>query len=58
LGRRATRGRKRGYAAAKNIFHYWFHTGEAHAVRQMLGHGNLPQFVGNMESVFYRPGEM
>jgi hypothetical protein len=39
----------------RNIYHYWFHTGEAHAVRQMLGHTDLPQFVGGMESAAYRP---
>ncbi len=47
-----------GTLLQRNTFHYWFHTGEAHAVRQMLGHTNLPQFVGNMESVFYHPGEI
>jgi uncharacterized damage-inducible protein DinB len=36
-------------------YHYWFHTGEAHAVRQQLGHADLPQFVGNMETAVYRP---
>jgi len=40
-----------GTTLLRNIFHYWFHTGEAHAVRQMLGHTDLPQFVGNMSSV-------
>jgi hypothetical protein len=39
----------------RNIYHYWFHTGEAHAVRQMLGHPDLPQFVGDMSAAFYRP---
>jgi hypothetical protein len=39
----------------RNIYHYWFHTGEAHAVRQMLGHPDLPQFVGDMSSAVYRP---
>ena len=34
-------------------YHYWFHTGEAHAVRQQLGHPDLPQFVGNMSTVVY-----
>jgi uncharacterized damage-inducible protein DinB len=38
----------------RNIFHYWFHTGEAHAIRQMLGHGELPQFVGEMSQALYR----
>jgi hypothetical protein len=38
----------------RNIYHYWFHTGEAHAIRQMLGHGDLPQFVGDMAAAVYR----
>jgi uncharacterized damage-inducible protein DinB len=37
----------------RNIYHYWFHTGEAHAVRQMLGHKKLPQFVGDMSQANY-----
>ena len=32
----------------RNVYHYWFHTGEAHAVRQSLGHQGLPEFVGDM----------
>lgn len=28
------------------IYHYWFHIGEATAVRQILGHTDLPEFVG------------
>lgn len=28
------------------LYHYWFHIGEAYAVRQMLGHTDLPEFVG------------
>lgn len=43
-----------GTLLQRNIFHYWFHTGEAHAMRQMLGHKNLPDFVGDMELVAYR----
>jgi hypothetical protein len=39
----------------RNIYHYWFHTGEAHAIRQVSGHTNLPDFVGNMEGFFYQP---
>jgi len=31
------------------IYHYWFHIGEIHAVRQQLGHEQLPDFVGDME---------
>lgn len=41
----------------RNIYHYWFHTGEAHAVRQMLGHINLPDFVGDMSQANYSPEE-
>ena len=37
------------------IYHYWFHTGEAAAVRQVLGHENLPDFVGDMDAAAYRP---
>jgi hypothetical protein len=29
--------------------------GEAHAIRQMLGHQNLPEFVGDMSQALYRP---
>ena len=43
-----------GTLLLRNLFHYWFHTGEAHAIRQMLGHPNLPQFVGDMSQVRYR----
>ena len=44
-----------GTLLMRNIYHYWYHTGEAHAIRQMLGHGELPQFVGDMTKAFYRP---
>lgn len=37
-----------GTGLQRNIYHYWFHIGEAQAVRQMLGHTDLPQFVGDM----------
>ena len=43
-----------GTLLLRNIYHYWFHIGEAHAIRQMLGHPNLPQFVGDMEMVEYQ----
>ncbi len=44
-----------GTMLLRNIYHYWFHIGEAHAVRQQLGHTDLPQFVGGMETAVYRP---
>ncbi len=37
-----------GTLLMRNIFHYWFHIGEAHAIRQMLGHEDLPQFIGDL----------
>src|SRR5690606_29201558 len=27
-------------------YHYWYHTGESQAIRQLLGHSRLPGFVG------------
>ncbi len=44
-----------GTMLLRNIYHYWYHTGEAHAIRDMLGHGPLPQFVGDMSQASYRP---
>jgi len=44
-----------GTLLMRNIFHYWFHLGEAHAIRQLLGHKSLPQFVGDMETAVYYP---
>jgi DinB family protein len=31
-------------------YHYWSHIGEASAVRQILGHRRLAQFVGDIDS--------
>ncbi len=42
-----------GTSLLRNIYHYWFHLGEAHAIRQMLGHRDLPEFVGDMSAVRY-----
>jgi hypothetical protein len=44
-----------GTMLLRNTYHYWFHCGEAHAIRQMLGHPDLPQFVGDMSEALYRP---
>jgi len=44
-----------GTMLLRNIHHYWFHIGEAYAIRQMLGHKDLPEFVGDMSSAGYRP---
>jgi hypothetical protein len=38
------------------IYHYWYHNGENLAIRQNLGHTNLPQFVGDIDNEApYRP---
>lgn len=31
------------------IYHYWYHIGEIMAIRQQLGHPNLPDFVGDLD---------
>jgi uncharacterized damage-inducible protein DinB len=38
-----------GSVLQRMIYHYWYHSGENLAIRQMLGHTNLPQFVGNID---------
>jgi hypothetical protein len=30
-------------------YHYWFHIGEILAIRQILGHPKLPEYVGPVE---------
>ncbi len=42
-----------GTMLMRNIYHYWFHIGEAYAIRQLLGHNNLPEFVGDMAKAIY-----
>jgi hypothetical protein len=42
-----------GTLLMRNIYHYWYHTGESMATRQMLGHINLPEFVGDMNSAAF-----
>lgn len=37
-----------GTMLLRTTYHYWFHNGEAQAVRQLLGHTALPEFVGNI----------
>ncbi len=32
----------------RNTYHYWYHLGESQAIRQLLGHEKLGQFVGNI----------
>ncbi len=35
-----------GTMLRRTTYHYWYHTGESQAIRQLLGHTNLPIFVG------------
>ena len=45
-----------GTMLQRTIFHYWYHIGESQAVRQLLGHTNLPEFVGDIGvEAPYRP---
>jgi uncharacterized damage-inducible protein DinB len=44
-----------GTLLMRNIYHYWYHTGEASSIRQMLGHANVPEFVGDFGAALYKP---
>jgi hypothetical protein len=58
LGPLAGAGPRRsvGDAIRRVTYHYWFHIGEILAIRQILGHPNRPEFVGNIERLAtYRP---
>ena len=37
----------KGTLISRVIYHYWYHTGEMQAVRQLLGHKDLPDFVSD-----------
>jgi hypothetical protein len=40
----------------RTTYHYWYHLGEAMAVRQILGHTDLAEFVGDIDGLApYRP---
>ncbi len=49
-------GQSIGSALRRTMYHYWYHTGEVQAIRQILGHANLPEYVGDIEvQAPYRP---
>jgi hypothetical protein len=49
-------GQTRGSALRRITYHYWYHLGEIQAIRQMLGHKNLPDYVGDIDTEApYRP---
>lgn len=48
--------RRMGDALLRVIYHYWFHTGEILAIRQLLEHARRPEFIGDLEHLApYRP---
>jgi hypothetical protein len=51
---RESSGETPGTKLHRTTYHYWFHLGESQAVRQMLGHTKLPDFVGSFRSNQYR----
>jgi hypothetical protein len=51
-------GQSIGSAMRRMTYHYWYHIGEIQAIRQMLGHSDLPEYVGDIETLApYRPEE-
>lgn len=42
-------GQSIGSAMRRMTYHYWYHIGEMQAIRQMLGHTALPEYVGDIE---------
>ena len=49
-------GQSLGSALRRVTYHYWYHIGEIQAIRQMLGHKGLPEYVGDIEiEAPYRP---
>ena len=49
-------GQSVGSALRRVTYHYWYHIGETQAMRQMLGHKELPEYVGDIEGEApYRP---
>jgi hypothetical protein len=43
-----------GTMLQRNIYHYWMHTGEARTIREILGHTDLPEYVGDMSRAAYQ----
>lgn len=41
-------GETNGTLILRVTYHYWFHIGEGQAIRQLLGHTGLPDFVGDL----------
>jgi uncharacterized damage-inducible protein DinB len=43
--------RQLGTSIQRVIYHYWFHTGEVLAIRQLLDHPRRPEFVGDIDGL-------
>ncbi|MCI0582245.1 MAG: DinB family protein [Chloroflexi bacterium] len=41
--------RQLGTAILRVTYHYWFHTGEILAIRQLVGHPHRPEYVGDLD---------
>jgi hypothetical protein len=53
---RQPRTRLVGSTVQRVIYHYWMHIGEITAIRQILGHPDVPEFVGDIDGIApYRP---
>ena len=49
-------GQSQGSAIRRMTYHYWFHIGEIISIRQILGHPDVPEFVGDIDAEApYRP---
>lgn len=44
-----------GTTLMRNMFHYWSHLGEIISIRQIMGHDHVPEYVGDLRKVMYRP---
>jgi hypothetical protein len=42
-------GQSIGSMLRRVTYHYWYHIGEIQAIRQLLGHVDLPEYVGDIE---------
>ena len=48
--------RQMGTAILRVTYHYWFHTGEILAIRQIMDHPRRPEYVGDIDGQApYRP---
>lgn len=53
---RRPKGITYGSLLLRTTYHYWYHTGESMAIRQVLGQTGLPDFVGDLDGKApYRP---